>query len=364
MLRLTRWCWAGVAAVSLLPFACASKFSSEEGGHGGAPNAGGDSAASAGLESSSGRGGSAEGGRPASNGGRATGSSGRANSNGGRAEASGGVGPSSSAGRGAQGDNPGTAGATDAGSPDEGGAPGNAGMPGSGGAPQDPISHDSLVYWFSADQGVTTTGGGAVSKWLDRSGNDRNAVQLSGGSRPELGTFGGGSAPALVFDGDDDYLSLPPLVSSFEDGLTFFAVARASADVYCMPLVELSNGSEIDDVNLGRVNTSFQYEVFDDFVAGDDGAFPSGEPRLAEMVHAASGDAVLLLNGVATGVGTLDPPANVTREQAFIGRSLYAGCTTWAGEIAEIILYARTLEDDERRSVERYLANKWSCCGD
>ncbi len=141
-------------------------------------------------------------------------------------------------------------------------------------------------------------------------------------------------------------------------------MARTVVDTYCEPLIELSNGSEIDDINFGRTNAVLSYEVFNGFLGGEDGAFANGEARLAEIVQAPSGDANLFLNGFSTGVGQIDPPAVVTREQAFIGRSLYAGCATWAGEIGELILYARALDDAERRDVEDYLTSKWGCCSD
>jgi hypothetical protein len=239
----------------------------------------------------------------------------------------------------------------------------NAGNSGSAGAPQhDPISHDGLVYWFSADSGVTQTNGG-VSKWLDRSGNGNDASQISNDSRPKLGSFADTGLPALVFDGSDDYLGLSPLHTTFDGGVTFFSVARPTNGSYCMPMLELSNGQEIDDISFGWTNASFSYEVFDAFIAGQNGAFTNGEPRLVDVTHAASGAVNLWMNGLANGFAMFDLPAAVTRGQAFVGKSLYRDCTTWNGEIAEIILYARELELTERQSVESYLETKWDCCG-
>ena len=252
-----------------------------------------------------------------------------------------------------------------------GGSVGTAGeagetVSGSGGsagsAPRDPIARGGLVYWFSADSGVTETNGG-VSKWLDRSGNGNDAAQISGDSRPRLRTFADTGLPALVFDGDNDYLALAPLRTTFDGGLTFFAVARPTDAAYCMPLLELSNGEEIDDVSLGWTTGALSYEVFSSFVSGQDDAFTLGEPRLVDVTHATTGDVNLWMNGLANGISTFDLPAAVTRQQAFIGKSLYHACSTWNGEIGELILYARALETSERQSVESYLEAKWGCCG-
>jgi hypothetical protein len=130
-----------------------------------------------------------------------------------------------------------------------------------------------------------------------------------------------------------------------------------------MPLLELSNGSEMDDVSFGWTNASLSYEVLEGFALGDDGAFTNGEPRLVEVTHAVTGSVNLWMNGLANGFGMFDLPAAVTRGQTFVGKSLYQGCTTWSGEIAELILYARELELGERQDVEAYLEGKWGCCG-
>jgi hypothetical protein len=66
-----------------------------------------------------------------------------------------------------------------------------------------------------------------VSRWTNRAGGDA-AAQLVTDARPTLGTLADSNMPAVVFDGDDDYLGLPPLTASFASGLTFFAVARAT----------------------------------------------------------------------------------------------------------------------------------------
>ena len=362
--------WVG-AAVLWTAVSCASTFTnvedSDRGGHsslGGAGMSAGRSGAAAGMRATAGTG--TQGGQGA--GGSAGGElAGEAGSAGAPVTSSGGTtssgGRSMTGGSGATAGTAGEAGDTTQGSGGSGGRAGSAGQAGSGGSPPaDPIHRDGLVYWFSADSGVTQTNGG-VSKWLDRSGNGNDAAQISSDSRPRLGTFADTGAPALVFDGDNDYLGLTPLRTNFDAGVTFFAVARPTDGSYCMPLLELSNGPEMDDVSFGWTKTALSYEVFEDFVSGQDGAFTLGEPRLVDITHAASGNVNLWMNGLADGLTLFDLPAAVTRGQTFVGKSLYAGCSTWNGEIAEIILYARELDLSERQDVESYLAGKWGCCG-
>ncbi len=81
------------------------------------------------------------------------------------------------------------------------------------------------------------------------------------------------------------------------------------------------------------------------------------------VVHEPTGGVILWMNGLANGVADFGVPVDEARNQNFVGRTLYQNCPTWAGEIAELIFYARALEPSERQSVEAYLEQKWGCCG-
>ena len=60
-----------------------------------------------------------------------------------------------------------------------------------------------------------------------------------------------------------------------------------------------------------------------------------------------------------SGEMTMDMPRVVTRARNELGRSSYNGCEFLNGNIAEIVLYARALQDSERMNVEGYLRSKW-----
>lgn len=248
----------------------------------------------------------------------------------------------------------------------EGGESGAAGDPGSGGSAGmgnlDPVSRQGLVYWFSADFGVTDEDE-FITEWLDRSSNAAHALQPLPGSRPKLGTFSSSDLPAVVFDGTDDHLVMPPLDANFEAGLTFFAVARPTLDSTCMPMLELSNGQEAEDVAFFRHLGAFTYEVGEGVTHGQDVAFVLGQPRQLEVVHTADQTVTLFENGVATRTASFAIPFPRRRNLTYIGRSLYASCTNWSGVIAELILYSRPLSTTERQGIRTYLTEKWGCCG-
>jgi hypothetical protein len=352
----------GIAGV----LACASDFSTGDGKSGGAAGTslGGQGAGSGGtLEA--GQGGSASDAGEQNAGGSAGsigGSSGDAgeSSEGGAAGSRGGSGQRG--GRSGSGGLPSGGVPSLAGTTGEGGVANAAGLANLGGmGNHEPVSNDALVYWFSADFGVIETNG-AVDQWLDRSGNEADASQIIPDSRPQLDKFSGSELPAIVFDGVDDYFGMPPLLTGFDAGVTFFAVARITAGDGCRAILELSNGTEIDDVSFFRDLEAFTYEVTTDVLHGQQGAFALGEPRLVEVTHALNGQVSLFLNGLATGAGVFALPFATTRNQNFLGRSLYMNCSTWSGELAEILLYSRVLPTDERQAVESYLNDKWGCC--
>jgi hypothetical protein len=225
------------------------------------------------------------------------------------------------------------------------------------------IPTEGLVYWFSADHGITQSSDG-ISRWADRSGHASDAVQLASSARPALGTLGDSQLAAIEF-GDVKYLSLPPFTADTAQGVSFFAVARPTeGGESCMPLLEVSNGAEIDDISFDWLEGSaFNYEVVDENVIGQMDAFPLDETRLVGVTHSSNGIVSLFTNGFASGADNFAIPETIVRNQAFIGRSLYAGCDHLHGAIAEIILYARALTNDERVSIEQYLSAKWQCCG-
>jgi hypothetical protein len=253
-----------------------------------------------------------------------------------------------------------------AGQAGETGRAGDAGSGNDGGtANAGPVSDDGLVFWFSANVGVTAKNE-LISEWLDQSGNAAHATQALAELRPMVGTFAGSDLPAIVFDGTNDYLDLPPLDANFEEGLTFFCVARAAHENVDMAMVELSNGWEKDDVTFLRLDKAFSYEVARTNTHTAEDTFAVGEPRLVDLVHGADGNATLYMNGVRLPTTTANPPlsmpAPVTRSQNTIGRTLYSDATTWSGEIAEILLYSRLLSPTEKQSIRAYLKEKWNCC--
>lgn len=78
-----------------------------------------------------------------------------------------------------------------------------------------------LLAWWSADRSdlVVTVGGTQVSSWKDIVGG-YDLIQSVSGARPIYSENGFNGAPAIVFDGVDDELSITPAPASFPTGAT------------------------------------------------------------------------------------------------------------------------------------------------
>lgn len=85
---------------------------------------------------------------------------------------------------------------------------------------EDPTGIPNLVAWFDADLGVT---GDPVDQLDDQSGNDYHATSV-GASRPTVAPNAISGHDALLFDGSDDYLTIPRMEGKFEEGLSWCLV--------------------------------------------------------------------------------------------------------------------------------------------
>jgi hypothetical protein len=246
------------------------------------------------------------------------------------------------------------------GGPPLGGSPPLGGNAGAGGGPLLPkVPPEGLELWVAADSGVTEEGG-VVSGWQDASAHQRNALQTAVNYRPQFAEDALAGYPGLVFDGLDDHLKLPALPADFSGGLSIFMLMQQEVSTVCDGFFEASNGSEVEEFHLGDWNDMLQYEVEIDYVNQTE--LLLGQPQLIAVVHQAGGLVQLRRNSHGVGEGEFALPSQVTRQQFFIGRTLYDGCQPFNGSIGEIILYSRAVSDEELLDVEGYLKQKWGCC--
>jgi hypothetical protein len=218
---------------------------------------------------------------------------------------------------------------------------------------------DGLVLWLTADQGVSESAG-AVSVWADQSPGHSDALQTDANLRPTLdhGAFGG--MGAITFDGQNDYMKLPAGFADFTGGLSFFSTFTFQRNGTCSAFLEFSNGAEIDDINFGSYGDNAAFEVLDGF--SNAGTLVAGSPQLYTVVQHADESTTMRINGAGAWDGTIALPANILRQDGFVGNTLYGGCTVLGGNIGEILLYDRPVTDREMLDIEAYLGKHAGCC--
>ncbi len=89
-----------------------------------------------------------------------------------------------------------------------------------------PTDFSDLIVWTDAMQGVTKDGSNLVSQWNDLSGNNNHFVQATGSKQPTWTASEYNGRPALVFDGTDDFMKSPGLITGA--GRTVFMVMHTT----------------------------------------------------------------------------------------------------------------------------------------
>ena len=236
------------------------------------------------------------------------------------------------------------------GSPDQGG-----GAAGSSAEPS--VPQNGLLLWLSADD-VDAGEDELVQSWKDRSSNHADASSEDAEQAPKLVSHAISEHAAVQFDGENDVLDLPSGFADFAAGVSIFAIAKQEQSESCSAIVELSNGSEVDDISFGQYQGELIYEVSEGNLTG--GTIDSGNPQLLYAVH--SEDGAVDLHPQAEGEASIELPSDVERQQCYLGRSLYAECGPFKGAIGELLIYDRAVSDDEKASIVETLRTTWDCC--
>ena len=223
-----------------------------------------------------------------------------------------------------------------------------------------------LQLWLKADAGVTVDGNGGVNQWLDQSGKANHALQIDPNFAPILTNSAISSQPAIRFDGVNDFLEIADSDSiSITNDITSFFVLRFAdfatfRAVWAKTTGNLPNPTDIYVQPSNRRLRLYRGNGVASSIQPSDATEPfiAGNSMLAGFTI--GGNAVNhYFNGLLNGSSTMTVTPTDGNGSLRIGRR--ADTSTWMkGEIAEIVIYDRALPADERREVERYLAEKYS----
>ena len=223
--------------------------------------------------------------------------------------------------------------------------------------PIQPDHLDGLVGWYEADS-LLLSDTDPISTWAD-SGPAGNDATGSGSSRPIFKTSIIGSLPVVRFDGIDDVLTVSGLVNfgdSSTDDMTLFVVSKASSAHYGGIVGTRNGGGGTAGWQLRYDNsaTSMLYyhtsQTPNNTITLASDAFHIISVSRANLVYNYYEDGAIDSNDTKSGITAATNPVSLG----------YGGGSPLDGDIAEVIIFNRTLDDCEQRGVEVYLAEKFS----
>jgi hypothetical protein len=223
------------------------------------------------------------------------------------------------------------------------------------------VPRTDMKIWLKSDSGVVLNGSTA-SQWTDLSGSGNNATQATSANQPTLQTNVINGLPALSFDGSTDFMQFP---NGFADwnGCSIFLVTKPSVITTNLRFFDFATGLNSNNIKIEEINPSgLEFDV--NGVANPSAITSStglgtSNFQLIEAIHSGSASGQIFSNSTQVGQGSLINIPSVTRTGCFIGKGYSAG-NLFNGQIAEFMVYNRTLSDTERASVEGYFFSRYA----
>ncbi|MBP8042486.1 MAG: PKD domain-containing protein, partial [Bacteroidales bacterium] len=221
-----------------------------------------------------------------------------------------------------------------------------------------------LSLWLRSDTNVVLNGAN-VTQWNDCSGNNNNASQSIVVSQPMLVSDALNGLPVVRFDGVNDFIGGDTIPNIDTTSISVFVVANgapgASANLYGMFNINAyTNGFCLD-----RQGWDGKLSIYNNgnIVYTPSGTLPNAgyNYKILEAVKKYNIETELFINGNSQASSTnslLNGP--FTNADYVIGHSQTSYGEYFKGEIAEILVYKKSLNAVDRQSVENYLRMKYA----
>ena len=217
-----------------------------------------------------------------------------------------------------------------------------------------PIDIGGLAAWYDAADASTVTGATPVTQWNDKSGNARHLSHSTAGpdcvAASNLIRFNGGSSSSA----SGDYLNLPSMTAR-----TVFALFKAlhpqtAANRYHALLGHVAN-SETLYIDL-PAGTPASYGIRPK--GGLNKVSLNGGGWIAQTTADTTVPVSFTLAGDIIGVEYASDRTSLI----YVGGAGNNGGPTWRPnwDLAELLIFSRTLTTAEKEKVEGYLAHRWS----
>lgn len=223
-----------------------------------------------------------------------------------------------------------------------------------------------MKLWLKADAGVTKSSGNLVSGWVDQSGSGNDLSQSIAICQPSFADNAVNGRPVVEFGGGSQMLQTTGLVLSGTTPFTDFEVIRFNS----IP------GSNYQYIWWNGIDqTSGGYGSYISTDPKITSSWGSGNTGLGDANDAAIGSWYRLSSRWAGGSGSTNHQmwinGNFIGSNRKIGSNFPSGFFSlgnfgpssyqgFYGDVAEIMIYNRSLTDTERANVESYLSARWS----
>jgi len=240
-----------------------------------------------------------------------------------------------------------------------------------------------LDVWLRADVGVVTSGS-QVTTWQDQSGNGNDFIGRTGsGNRPTIIASSAplGGQPSINFVGNGDHFDDTDAESNYINGMTeftLFMVYKSDQTGTDRGLWNATTPSGDDATFTIRYDASgangggsftdvIKTGILDNDPDNQLESFSDIQTTNAQItsLHWKSNDTFdIYVDGILNNPSSAGPPPTGSisgATTALVGKGgKDTGNQSWDGQIAEVILYGRSLTSEERQKVEDYLSEKYS----
>ncbi|MES2678119.1 MAG: LamG-like jellyroll fold domain-containing protein [Pseudomonadota bacterium] len=211
-----------------------------------------------------------------------------------------------------------------------------------------------------------TIDGGKISTWQDSSGNNpnspNNATQNTVANKPTYVTNGINDLPSLQFNGTP--------TSAGNANFSYFQLANGatlslfSGNVFTAFIVYKLNIAGTAHYFIGHQNGWTRWRIHANGFQSNQatGSFTVAPTAKTSNIVSLSGTDLLVSqyqNGAANGTIVKTTGSYTEDNPIWIGGAEDGGFYSLQGMISEIIIFNRTLSNQERRDIEQYLSNKY-----
>ncbi len=224
-----------------------------------------------------------------------------------------------------------------------------------------PLHIPGCVLWLAADRITGLNDGDPVGTWSDLSGNSRDATQGTGAAKPLYKVNVISGKPVVRFDGVDDVLTFT--TTNITDYSLFVVVKMlamaAFAGYFSWNSAAQDGFSVVNDVG---VASPFRPNIID-YVNGEKTSRNKinnagyAVPNTAFQLETYTSTPAIFLNGVSQGITVGSAGYTLTGGQ--VGGSGDGPGDRAQVDMAEVIVYNRSVGLAEQKRVERYLGNKY-----